>query len=137
VGLSMIGHDMTKRREAQRERDASQRRMAEAQRIAHLGSFEFDLLTGEMAWSEGQYRILGIDSNMPESAGLFFSSIHPDSRPALEKAWAVAIGQGVPFELLLRVISPDSGERCVHARRAGDHERRYRRTACRHRNGRH
>jgi hypothetical protein len=38
---------------------------------------------------------------MLESAGLFFSRIHPDIRPALEKAWTVAIGQGVPFDLLL------------------------------------
>jgi PAS domain S-box-containing protein len=65
VGLSVIAHDITERREAQRARDASQRRMAEAQRIAHLGSFELDLLTGEMAWSEEQYRILGLDPGMP------------------------------------------------------------------------
>ena len=116
VGLSMIAHDITERREAQRERDASQRRMAEAQRIAQLGSFELDLLTGEMGWSEEQYRILGIDSRMAPTADLFFSKIHPDSRPTLEKAWANAIGQGVPFDLLLRIIRADSDERCVHAR---------------------
>lgn len=116
VGLSVIAHDITERREAQRARDASQRRMAEAQRIAHLGSFELDLLTGEMAWSEEQYRILGIDLSMPATADLFFTMIHLDSRPALEKAWANAIGQGVSFDLLLRIIRPDSDERCVHAR---------------------
>jgi diguanylate cyclase (GGDEF)-like protein/PAS domain S-box-containing protein len=116
VGLSVIAHDITERRAAQRERDASQRRMAEAQRIAHLGSFELDLLTGEMAWSDEQYRILGIDSNMSASAELFFSRTHSDSRPALEKAWAMAIGEGVPFDLMLRINRTDSDERCVHAR---------------------
>ncbi len=116
VGLSMIAHDITERREAQRERDASQRRMAEAQQIAQLGSFELDLLTGEMGWSDEQYRILGIDTRVAPTADLFFSKIHPDSRPTLEKAWANAIGQGVPFDLLLRIIRTDSVERCVHAR---------------------
>jgi diguanylate cyclase (GGDEF)-like protein/PAS domain S-box-containing protein len=116
AGLSVIAHDITERREAQRARDEGQRRMAEAQRIAHLGSFELDLLTGEMAWSEEQYRIFGVDSTTPATADLFFTMIHPDSRPVLEKAWAHAIGRGVPFDLLLRIIRANSEERCVHAR---------------------
>ncbi len=116
VGLSMIAHDITERREAQHERDASRRRMAEAQRIAHLGSFELDLLTGQMSWSDEQYRILGIDPGLPATADLFFARIHPDSRSALEKAWATAIGEGVPFDLLLRIIRIDLDERCVRAR---------------------
>ena len=61
VGLSVIADDITDRRAKQRSLEASQHRLAEAQRTAHLGSFEFDLLTGELTWSEEYYRILGLD----------------------------------------------------------------------------
>jgi len=114
VGLSEIAHDITERRLAQRELEASQRRLAEAQRIAQLGSFEIDLLTGEMIWSEEHFRILGLDPEIKASSDLLISMVHPDDRSALSKVWADASERGIPLESSFRIIRADSEERCVH-----------------------
>jgi diguanylate cyclase (GGDEF)-like protein/PAS domain S-box-containing protein len=116
VGLSVIAHDITERRGAQRALEASQRRQAVAQRIAHLGSFELDLVTGVMSWSEEHYRILGLDPSLEPTGDLFVSMVHPDDLPRLSQAWADATERGVPFDLVYRIIRADSEQRWVHAR---------------------
>jgi diguanylate cyclase (GGDEF)-like protein/PAS domain S-box-containing protein len=102
VGVSVIAHDLTERREAQR--------------IARLGSFELDLVTDEMTWSEEQFRVLGLDPGLRPTAELFFSVVHPADRSALNHAWTGATEHGIPFDLVYRIVRADSVERCVHAR---------------------
>jgi diguanylate cyclase (GGDEF)-like protein/PAS domain S-box-containing protein len=115
VGLSVIAHDITERRDAQRAWDASERRMAEAQRIAHLGSFELDLKTSEMTWSEEQYRVLGVNPSLQPTADMILSMVDPADRPQLDKAWADATEHGVAFDLTFRIIRADSEQRHIHA----------------------
>jgi diguanylate cyclase (GGDEF)-like protein/PAS domain S-box-containing protein len=116
VGMSAIAHDITTRRTAQRALEASERRLAEAQRIARLGSFELDLVTGAMTWSAEQYRLLGVDPSLPPSRELILSTVHPDDRAALEGAWADAIRRAASFDLHCRLVRPDGAQRWVHAR---------------------
>ena len=116
VGMSVIAHDITEQREAQRALEASQRRLAEAQRIARLGSFELTVATGEMTWSEEQYRVLGLEPQLEPTADLFASMVHPDDRARLGHAWVNATERGVPFDLVCRVVRADSEERHVRAR---------------------
>ena len=81
MGYSVIAHDISERRAAQRALEASQRGLAEAQRIARLGSFEFEPLTGQLTWSEEYYRLLGLDLDITPSAALFMTMVHPDDVP--------------------------------------------------------
>jgi diguanylate cyclase (GGDEF)-like protein/PAS domain S-box-containing protein len=116
VGLSVSAHDITERRAAQRALEESGRRLAEAQRIAHLGSFEIDLDSGEMTWSEEHYRVLGLDPGIAPSGDLFVSMVHPADRLALGRAWVGASEWGIPFDLVYRVVRADKAERWIHAR---------------------
>jgi diguanylate cyclase (GGDEF)-like protein/PAS domain S-box-containing protein len=120
VGLSVIAHDITARRTEQRALKASQQRLAHAQRTAHLGSFEFDLASGDRSWSEEVFRILGLDSSLLPTAELFHASVHPDDLPELTRAWADAVQRGMSFDLELRIVRPDSSERVVRARAMPD-----------------
>ena len=52
VGFSVIAQDITERISSQRDLEATSKRLAEAQRIALLGSFEFEAATGEETWSD-------------------------------------------------------------------------------------
>jgi diguanylate cyclase (GGDEF)-like protein/PAS domain S-box-containing protein len=116
VGFSVIAHDVTVRREAERALRASQQRLAEAQRIAELGSFEFDVVTAEMIWSDELYRLLGLEPSMTATPGVFLSTVHPDDRHALAIAWADATQRGIPFDLVCRITPSDAPQRWVHAR---------------------
>jgi diguanylate cyclase (GGDEF)-like protein/PAS domain S-box-containing protein len=115
LGFSVIAHDITARRQGERALEASQRRLAEAQHIAHLGSFEFDVISGEMIWSDELYRLLGLDPDLTATPSLFVTLAHPDDRRALAQAWSEGTKRGVPFDLIYRI---DLGEeqRWVHAR---------------------
>jgi diguanylate cyclase (GGDEF)-like protein/PAS domain S-box-containing protein len=116
LGFSVIAHDITVRRAAERALRASRQRLAEAQRIAQLGSFEYDVVTGEMFWSEELYRLLGLDPALPATPAVFLAMVHPDDRHALSIAWADGTQRGVSFDLVCRVTPTDAPQRWVHAR---------------------
>ena len=116
VGLSVIAHDISVRRQAQVALEASRSGLAEAQRRAHLGSFEYDLGSRELTWSEEYFRILGLDPAVAPSIELFVSVVHPADYPKVRDVWADAITEGVAFDLQCRIILPDAAERVVRHR---------------------
>jgi diguanylate cyclase (GGDEF)-like protein/PAS domain S-box-containing protein len=116
IGLSVIAHDITLRQSALRRVERISRRLAEAQAIAQVGSFEFNIVTGAMAWSEEHYRIVGLEPGSPLTAQSFLLFVHRDDVERLTDAWQNAMGQGTPFDLRYRIIRPDGEERFVHGR---------------------
>ncbi|MCU1392154.1 MAG: hypothetical protein JWM34_582 [Ilumatobacteraceae bacterium] len=100
----------------QRELEQSRRRLSEAQRTAHLGSFEFDVTAGDLRWSDEFFRILRLDQRILPSAPVFMSMVHPDDLAEMQSAWKAAIEIGRPFDLEFRVVAADSVERFVHMR---------------------
>jgi len=65
----------------------SERQLAGAQRIAHLGSWQLDLPVGSMKWSDELYRIFGIEpGSIPPAYQAFLEKFVPDDRKAVEKA---------------------------------------------------
>ena len=115
VGLSVIAHDNTERRKALIALQSSQQRLADAQRIAHLGSFEFDVASGQLRWSDEYYRILGLERGREPSVALFSSLVHPDHLAEVRRVWTEAIRDGVPFDIEIRIVRADSVERSVRA----------------------
>jgi PAS domain S-box-containing protein len=87
-----------------------------AQRIAHVGSWQFDYLTNTVTWSEEVYRIHGCDPALPPPQGDALSQyIHPDDRARFAQLITQArTGQG--FELELRIVRPSGEIRHVEAR---------------------
>jgi diguanylate cyclase (GGDEF)-like protein/PAS domain S-box-containing protein len=116
VGYSVIAHDISERRAAQRALEASQRGLADAQRIAHLGSFEFERLTEHLTWSEEYYRLLGLELDIAPSSALFMTMVHPEDVRAVRRGWVQAIERGLPFDLAFRVTRADSAVRWMRAR---------------------
>ncbi len=115
VGLSVIARDITERVNAQRALEGSRRRLAEAQRTAQLGSFEFDVVTGELQWSEEYCRIMGLDSNIPPTRELFASMVHPDDAELVAGVWRDAAQRALPIDVEFRIVRADSQVRSVHA----------------------
>jgi diguanylate cyclase (GGDEF)-like protein/PAS domain S-box-containing protein len=116
LGIGIVAVDVTEETKAKLALEASRRRLAEAQRIAHVGSFELDLESGEMTWSEEHYRILGLDPSLEPSSDLMVSLVHPDDLMRLIKMWESAVLRRAPFDAVYRIVRADSEERTVRTR---------------------
>ncbi len=93
----------------------SESRLAAAQRIARVGSWEWDVETGLHLWSAETRRLLGVaDPETVPTHELFLSRVHPDDRSDVEAALGHAERAGSGYSLEHRLRLPDEGELVVH-----------------------
>ena len=94
----------------------SEKGLAEAQKMAHVGSWNWDLLTGKVCWSEEMYHIYGLN---PQESGATYdellNQIHPEDRDYVNKAIIEGLKEK-PHGIDYRIILPDGEERTVHSK---------------------
>ncbi len=118
-GGAVITHtDITRRRVAEEQARQRAQRLAEAQSIAHLGSWAWNTVTNEIVWSDEVYRVFGLE---PEQFGAtyeaFLNSVHPDDRRAVGQAVQASLADpSVPYSIEHRVVRPEGAVRVVHER---------------------
>lgn len=107
--------DITDRKRAEESLRTSEQRLAEAQRIAHVGNWYWDRQSDVISWSDEVYRIFGFPPGAfaPRYQEEFLQLVHPDDRPAIEDAVRECLRTGSPFSLEHLVCRPDGGERTV------------------------
>lgn len=93
-------------------------KLAEAQKIAHLGNWEWNIVTNELHWSDEVYRIFGLT---PREFGAtydaFLKSVHPEDRDAVKEAVNKSLSDpDMKYNIEHRVVRPDGSERVVHER---------------------
>ncbi|HEY0797642.1 MAG TPA: PAS domain S-box protein, partial [Candidatus Baltobacteraceae bacterium] len=86
--------------------------LAEAQQLAHLGSWEIDLVTRQITWSAELYRILGADY-ASDAVSTLFEFDHPDDREIVRAAIQRAESERRPYKIDHRTITRDGRERYV------------------------
>ncbi len=113
----LVARDITERRQAKERLQAREKQLADSQRIAHIGSWEHNLTTGKVFWSDELFRLLGLDPKTdPADFGMFFEMIHPDDRPNLSKAIDATVRLGKPFSIEYRFVYRNGEVRIIHAR---------------------
>jgi PAS domain S-box-containing protein len=113
--------DITERKRAEEERQAlscnlqeSKARLEEAQRIAHMGHYYWDLIANRVTWSDELYRIYGLTPQEgPINMAMVREMIHPDDREHVFRAAEEAVRSGVHSEAEHRVVRPDGEVRTV------------------------
>jgi diguanylate cyclase (GGDEF)-like protein/PAS domain S-box-containing protein len=101
-------HDLTQRRAAEAALRKSQNSLAAAQRIAHIGNWEYDLMGAELLWSDEVYRIFEIDPEQTAaSRQAFLQTTHPDDREQVERAYRKATEDLIPYHIEHRLLMPD------------------------------
>jgi diguanylate cyclase (GGDEF)-like protein/PAS domain S-box-containing protein len=107
--------DITNRKEAEEAVRKSEASLAESQRIAHLGTWDWDVVTGEILWSEETFRIYGFEPNafVPYFEKLV-EVVHPDDRSLLREAIEDAFAGTKSYDFEHRIVRPCGEVRWVH-----------------------
>ena len=117
TGLGAVASDITRRKEAERQRELVLAELQDAQRLARIGSWRRDLATSEVTWSDQLYEIFGRDpADGPAFGETLLSYVHPEDRERVLEAVASAPGAAPTFELEFRIRTDQGDERVVHSR---------------------
>jgi PAS domain S-box-containing protein len=102
-----------RRRRMEEELRRSETRLAEAQRMAHIGSWDWDIPKNEISYSNEFHRMFGRRISTLEA---FLDSLHPDDRESVEKSINEALYKDKPYDREYRVILPNAEERVIYAK---------------------
>lgn len=106
--------DITVRREMENSLHNSQRMYGEAQRIAHLGSWELNLADDALSWSDEIYRIFEINPQFGASYEAFMNAVHPDDRERVDRAYKASLENRELYEIEHRLLFPDGRIKYVY-----------------------
>ncbi len=107
--------DITERKHAEETLQRSEHGLAEAQRIAHLGSWELDLLNNVLTWSDEIFHIFEIDKEeFAASYEAFLDAIHPDDREMVNHAYTESLSSKKPYNIEHRLLMKDGRIKYVH-----------------------
>ena len=104
--LLTVLNDITDRKQAEEALRESERQLARAQAIAHIGNYSHDLLTGEMVWSDELKRIVGRPDVVP-TPDLPREVTHPDDRDSITRTYHDTSGSLPNYEQEFRLLRPD------------------------------
>lgn len=117
-GIFVLVTDITERRRIEDEVARSRARLAEAERIARIGSWEWDIPANRLTCSDGLFAIYGISAE--DFDGHYEPSntqyVHPDDRGRVEAEMERAVETGTPVDVEYRIIRPDGRVRRLRSR---------------------
>jgi diguanylate cyclase (GGDEF)-like protein/PAS domain S-box-containing protein len=113
LGVVLVFSDVTEKYKVEEALREKEWLLSESQRIAHIGSWSFDIEENKLTWSEETYRIYGVSPDTFEpTRDSFLSLIHPDDlNVILESATAIETGQ--PRKDEFRIITPSGNIRFI------------------------
>ena len=117
ISLLVMGATLAEREAATRALARSAARLGEAQSLAHIGSWEWDLRRDVVTWSDELYRIFGREPALgPLSYEGYLELVHPGDRDFTDETVRHAAEEGRPFTFEHRVIRPTGDERIILGR---------------------
>ena len=118
ISLLVLGATLAEREKASNALALTASHLGEAQAIAHLGSWEWDIRRDIVTWSDELYRVFGLDRmrDEPLTYSVYLDLVHPDDRELADQAVQTALQDGRPYAIEHRIIRPDGLERVVASR---------------------
>ena len=109
--------DITERKQAEDALRESESALKQAQRVAHVGSWLWDIQANRLEWSDEMYRIFGYkkENFSGRLDEVMAQAIHPDDRAEVEKLNISVIREKKPIPMEYRVVRPDKTIRIVWA----------------------
>jgi signal transduction histidine kinase len=117
VTLLILGAVLEERRAAQGQLERAHAGLTEAQEVAHIGSWEWDIKANRVNWSDELYRLY---ESKPQSGVITYESylerVHPDDRERIRQTVEHAYADGTPFAFDHRIVLQDGRVRWLHGR---------------------
>ncbi len=115
VRMLAVTRDVTDRVHAEERLRKSQARLVEAQRIGLVGSWELDLASGNLEWSDTVYEIFELDrERFTATYETFLGVIHPNDRERVNETYTRAVRNRTAYDIVHRLLMPDG--RIKHVR---------------------
>ncbi len=109
--------DVTERHRAEEELRRSEAGLAEAQRIARIGSWEWDVAGDLITWSAELHRIYGVEpGEFDPSYEAYLARVHPDDRERVDRTVRSSFETHEPFAFSHRALRPDGAVRYIDSR---------------------
>jgi PAS domain S-box-containing protein len=112
LAVTGVVRDITERKQLEQELQQSRNSLLEAQQIARVGSWDWDILTNIISYSDEFNRIFGQHIRNFEA---FLDSIHPDDRESVDKSVNEALWANKPYDIECRIVLPNEEERIISA----------------------
>jgi len=113
TGIVTVLQDVTRQATRRRESEALRDRLVEAQRVAQLGSWEWNLIEDEVWYSRELYAILGQPAAYEPSYASFIEQVHVDDRERVRAQVEHTLADGNPYRETFSIIRPDGTERVL------------------------
>jgi PAS domain S-box-containing protein len=111
-----VFRDVSERREAERQLRESQMQLAEAQQIARVGSWSWDVASNKVSWSDEMFRIYGITPEQFDGTyEAFLERVEPEDRAHIDRVVRASFENHQPFSYYERIRWPDGTLRVLHS----------------------
>jgi PAS domain S-box-containing protein len=117
-GFFVLVTDITERRRIEEEVEHSRARLAEAEQVARLGSWEWDIATKQITCSDGFFAIYGMSPQEIDTQFVPGESkyVYSEDRERVEEEIARTVETGAPMDFEYRIVRPDGHVRRLHSR---------------------
>jgi two-component system, cell cycle sensor histidine kinase and response regulator CckA len=112
----LVARDITKRKQAKERIADNERQLAEAQSLARVGTWNWDLRNNDMFWSDEHYRIFGLEPRKHKPGfETIVSRVHQEDRQSLRQLIAASLKKCEPFTKDYRIVLTGGTERVIHS----------------------
>ena len=115
LGVILVFRDISKEQQAREETERIRLSLENAQRLARLGNWDWDIKNNTLYWSKEIYRMFGMDpQNFTPDYEAFIARIHPADREMVQQAVTNALRANQPYNIEHRLIRPSGETGWVH-----------------------
>jgi PAS domain S-box-containing protein len=117
-----FGDAAVSRKQAEERLQVSEERLSLALEGAGLGTWHYNVVTGDLIWSDKCREIFALPPDQALSYEVFLGAVHPEDRARVDRAVADSLGQKKDYAAEFRILQPDGSVRWITARGRGHYD---------------